>query len=76
MLTLALAITSTLTHLFLYLRFTSTKLRELFIGKNRHKQKFTEQWTALWTVACIFLHCGYLFDASVTYKPAWTEWLP
>lgn len=75
-LAVAVATTGTLAHLFLYLRFTSTTLRQLFSGKNRHKQKFMEQWVALWTVTCIFLYYGYLYDASGTYKPAWTEWLP
>lgn len=75
-LTIAVAITGTLTHLFVYLRFTSTTLRQLITGENRHKQKFMEQWVALWTVTCIFLYYGYLYDASGTYKPAWTEWLP
>ena len=75
-LVIAVASTSTLAHLFLYLRFTSTTLRQLFSGENRHKQKFMEQWVALWTATCIFLYYGYLYDASGTYKPAWTEWLP
>ncbi len=75
-LAIAVATTGTLAHLFIYLRFTSTTLRQLFSGENRHKQKFMEQWVALWTVTCIFLYYGYLYDASGTYKPAWTEWLP
>ena len=75
-LAIAVAITGTLAHLFVYLCFTSTTLRQLFSGENMHKQKFMEQWIALWTVACIFLYYGYLYDASGTYKPAWTEWLP
>ena len=70
------AITGTLAHLFFYLRFTPTTLRKLFSGQDKHKQKFFEQWIALWTVACIFLYYGYLYDASGTYKPAWTVWLP
>ena len=75
-LAIAIAIVGTLAHLFVYLRFTSTTLRQFFSGENRHKQKFMEQWIALWTVTCIFLYYGYLYDASGTYKPAWTEWLP
>ena len=75
-LAIAVAITATLAHLFVYLRLTSTTIRQLFSGENRHKQKFMEQWIAIWTVICIFLYYGYLYDASGTYKPAWTEWLP
>ncbi|KAL8745667.1 MAG: hypothetical protein Q9190_002207 [Brigantiaea leucoxantha] len=75
-LTIAIAITGTFAHLFVYLRFTSTTLHQLFSGENMHKQKFVEQWIALWTVTCTFLYYGYLYDASGTYKPAWTEWLP
>lgn len=75
-LALAVAITGTLAHLFVYLRCTSTTLRRLSNGENSHKQKFFEQWIALWTVTCFFLYYGYLFDASGTYKLAWTEWLP
>ena len=45
-LAIAVAITGTLAHLFVYLRFTSTTLRQLFSGANRHKQKFMEQWVA------------------------------
>ncbi len=75
-LAIAVATTGTFAHVFLYLRFTSTTLRQLVSGENRHWQKFLEQWVALWTVTCIFLYYGYLYDASGTYKPAWTEWLP
>ena len=75
-LALTVAITGTLAHLFIYLRSTSIKPRQFISGENRHKQKFFEQWIALWTVTCIFLYYGYLYDASGTYKPAWTEWLP
>ena len=75
-LAIAVASVGTLAHLFVYLRFTSTTLRQLFSGEDRHKQKFMEQWIALRTVTCIFLYYGYLYDASGTYKPAWTEWLP
>ena len=76
-LTIAVVTTGTLAHLFLYLCFTSTAPRELLGGdQNRHRQKFMEQWVALWSVGCIFLYYGYLYDASSTYKPAWTEWLP
>ena len=75
-LAIAVAITGTLAHLLVYLYFTSTTLRQLVNCENWHKQKFMEQWIALWTVTCIFLYYGYLYDASGTYKPAWTEWLP
>ena len=75
-LAIAAAIFGTLAHLFVYLRFTSTTLRQFLSGENRYKQKFMEQWIALWTVTCIVLYYGYLYDASGTYKPAWTEWLP
>lgn len=68
--------TGTLAHFFVYLRSTSTTLCQLFDGEERHKQSFLEQWTALWTVGCIFLYYGYLYDPSGTYKPAWTDWLP
>lgn len=73
---IAIAVAITLAHSFVYLRFTSTTLRQFFQGGDRRKQKFMEQWVALWTVACIFLYYGYLYDAAGTYKPAWTEWLP
>ena len=75
-LSIAFFTTGTLAHLLVYLRFTSTKLCQLFSGEDRHTRKFMEQWIALWTVACIILYYGYLYDASGTYKPAWTEWLP
>ena len=75
-LAIAVAITGTFTHLFVYLRLTSTTLLQLFSGENRHNLKFMEQWIALWTVSCIFLYYGYLYDASGTYQPAWTWWLP
>ena len=73
---IAVAITSTLAHSFVYLRSTSTTLNQFFRGEKRHKQIFMEQWIALWTVSCIFLYYAYLYDAAGTYKPAWTEWLP
>ena len=75
-LAIAVALTGTLAHLFVYLRFTSTTLRQLVSGEDGHIKRFMEQWIALWTVTCIFLYYGYLYDASGTYKPAWTEWLP
>ena len=75
-LSIAFTTTGSLAHLFVYLRFTSTTLRQLFSGEDRHTRKFMEQRTALWTVACIFLCYGCLYDASGTYKPSWTEWLP
>lgn len=71
-----IASTGTLAHLSIYLCLTSTILHTLSSGEVRHKKRFFEQWIALWTVICIFLHYGYFYDASGTYKPAWTELLP
>ena len=73
---IAFAITGTLAHSFVYLLFTSTTLSQFFRGEGERKQRFMEQWIALWTVACIFLYYGYLYNAAGTYQPAWTEWLP
>lgn len=73
---LAVAITGTLAYLFVYLRCTSTTLRRHLNSEDGRKQNFSGQCIALWTVICIFLYDGYLYDASGTYKPAWTEWLP
>ena len=74
--TIAVAVTGTLAHAFFYLLSTLTTLNQFFRGERRRRQKFIEQWIALWTVASIFLYYGYLYDAAGTYKPAWTEWLP
>ena len=73
-LAITVVITGTLAHLSVHLCFST--LRQLLGDEDRRMQTFMGQWIALWTVTCIFLYYGYLYDAKGTYKPAWTEWLP
>lgn len=75
-LAIAISIAGTSAHLAVYLSFKSTTLWRTFRGGSEHDQKLLEQSIALWTVVCIFVYYGLVYDASGTYKPAWTEWLP